>query len=45
MSDEREQARVRVDALAPQHQARAAEWAARLGLPQGGEADFAPAAG
>ncbi len=41
MSDEREQARVRVDALAPQHQARAAEWAARLGLPQDGEADFA----
>ncbi|WP_271103758.1 class I SAM-dependent methyltransferase [Pseudomonas tohonis] len=41
MSDEREQARVRVDALVPQHQARAAEWAARLGLPQDGEADFA----
>ncbi|EQM69279.1 class I SAM-dependent methyltransferase [Pseudomonas sp. PDM13] len=41
MSDEREQARVRVDALAPQHQAGAAQWAARLGLPLDGEADFA----
>lgn len=41
MSDEREQARVRVDALAPQYQAGAAQWAARLGLPLDGEADFA----
>ncbi|MBM7059888.1 class I SAM-dependent methyltransferase [Pseudomonas sp. UL073] len=41
MSDEQQQVRVRVEALAPGFAAQAAEWAARLGLPLAGEAEFA----
>ncbi|CAD5107546.1 class I SAM-dependent methyltransferase [Zestomonas carbonaria] len=36
-----EQVRVRVEALAPVYEAQAAAWAARLGLPLDGEAEFA----
>ena len=41
MSDERQSARIRVEALAPGYAAPAAQWAQRLALPQEGEAEFA----
>lgn len=41
MSDERLNASIRMEALAPQLADAAAAWAVRLGLPQGGEAQFA----
>ncbi|MEK1906130.1 MAG: class I SAM-dependent methyltransferase [Pseudomonas sp.] len=41
MSDERAITTIRVEALAPQHAAVAAQWAERLGLPLQGEAEFA----
>jgi|SRR5690606_19846277 len=41
MSDERPITRIRVEALGPSHAEAAAVWAGRLGLPLGGEAEFA----
>ncbi|HWV10861.1 MAG TPA: class I SAM-dependent methyltransferase, partial [Pseudomonas sp.] len=41
MTNERPIATVRMDALAPHLAADAAAWAARLGLPQEGESEFA----
>lgn len=41
MSDELQDTRIRVEALAPQWAEAAAAWAARLGLAQEGEAEFA----
>ncbi|MHA6494291.1 class I SAM-dependent methyltransferase [Pseudomonas borbori] len=41
MSEKRTMATIRMDALLPELAAAAAEWATRLGLVQGGEAEFA----